>query len=99
MNPDLAAYIAEREDILAQVRGILIGDLGLERESDEIDPDTLLFGSGLGLDSVDALELSVCVYSRLGLSLGGKAEHRAALRTVNTLVDWIIEQREKGDGA
>ena len=99
MNPDLATYIARREEILAQIRGILIDDLSLEREADEIDPDTPLFGTGLGLDSVDALELIACLYSRLGLSLQGEAEHRAALRTVNTLVDWIVQQRAQADEA
>ena len=99
MKPDLAAHIAEREEILAQVRGILIDDLSLDRASDEIDPDALLFGAGYGLDSVDALELIVCLHSRLGLSLVGEVDHRAVLRTVNTLADWIVEQRRLGDGA
>ncbi|MCP4600511.1 MAG: acyl carrier protein [Proteobacteria bacterium] len=95
MNPDFAAHIAQRDEILAHIRGILIDDLCMERELDEIDPDTPLFGTGLALDSLDALDLIACLYSRLGLSLQGASAHRVAMRTVNTLVDWIIEQQSE----
>ena len=93
MKADLPVYIARREEILAGIRQILIENLDVRREPDEIDPDTPLFGSGLGLDSVDAVELMVCVYSQLGVTLPSDATGRTALRTLNTLVDHVLEQR------
>lgn len=93
MKSDLQAYIARREEVVASVRRMLIDNLDVRREPDEIDPDTPLFGSGLGLDSVDAVELMVCVYSELGVTLPSDATGRTALRTVNTLVDHVLEQQ------
>lgn len=86
----LAGRIAEREAVLARVRALLIQVLGVQREPDEIDPDTPLFGSGLGLDSIDAVELVVNLQERFGVHLSDDAMLRAELRTVNTLVDLIV---------
>jgi len=94
MEAELAAYVQRREEILGGIRRILIDNLDVRREPDEIDPDTPLFGSGLGLDSVDAVELMVCVYSELGVTLPSDASGRTALRTLNTLVDHVIRQQE-----
>ena len=93
MQAEFEAYIARREEIVASIRRMLIDNLDVRREPDEIDPDTPLFGSGLGLDSVDAVELMVCVYSELGVTLPSDATGRTALRTVNTLVDHVLEQQ------
>ena len=90
MNPKLAEWIARREKILEGVREILINNLNVRREPDEIDPDSALFGSGLGLDSVDAVELVVSLESRFGLRFPNRPGERAALRTVNSLVDLVI---------
>jgi acyl carrier protein len=90
MHPDTAAAIARRKEILSEIRRILIHNLDVRREPDEIDPDTPLFGSGLGLDSVDALEIIVSLQTVFGLSFPDETSGRSALRTVNTLVDFIV---------
>ena len=80
-----------REGLLEEVRGILIEVLQVDRAPDELDPDAPLFGSGLGLDSIDALDLVVRVEARFGVQAlvpGSSALTGAqALRTLNTLVD------------
>ncbi len=88
------ATIAARQAVLAQVRAILIDDLKVRREPDEIDPDTAIFGSGLGLDSVDAVELLVSLESKLGVRPPDEAHSRVAMRTVNTLVDLVLQLRD-----
>jgi acyl carrier protein len=93
LAPSLANYLTERESVLAQVRDILISSVDLGRSPDEIDPDTALFGTGLGLDSLDAVEL-VIVLANLGIKLEGHAERVLALRSVNAIVDLIM--RSKG---
>ena len=105
MKTDITAHIARREEILARIRKILIDNLDIRREPDEIDPDTPLFGSGLGLDSVDAVELMVSLHSEFMVSLHSEfkvalpddASGRTAMRTVNTLVDLVIRHQENKD--
>jgi acyl carrier protein len=99
MQAETAAYVARRDEVLDAIRKILIENLDVRRAPDEIDPDTPLFGSGLGLDSVDAVELMVCVYSQLGVTLPSDAAGRTALRTLNTLVDHVLRQREAADAS
>jgi acyl carrier protein len=85
--------VAAREAVLAEVRRVLIELLGVPREPDEIDPDAPLFGTGLGLDSIDAVELVVAVESEFGVRIANDALARAELRTVNTLVGLILASR------
>lgn len=98
VDPALTTYIARRVAVLAELRRLLIEKLGVKRSPDEIDPDTPLFGSGLGLDSVDAVELLVHLEDvfqvRLPNSIGGRAE----MRTVNTVVDLIMAREAKASG-
>jgi acyl carrier protein len=93
MDTELATRIAEREEILGQIRRILIDGLDVKRDPDEIDPDAPLFGSGLGLDSIDAVELALLVEERLGVRLADDPMARASMRTVNSLVDRVIAHR------
>jgi acyl carrier protein len=98
MPSELSAYTRRREEVLAEVRRMLIEKLRVQREPDEIDPDTALFGSGLGLDSLDAVELLVCLDADFGVKLPDDAFGRAEMRTVNSLVDLIFAAREAARG-
>lgn len=94
MDPELEAYLSKREETLDRVRKMLIESLKVLRDADEIDPDTPLFGTGLGLDSVDAVELVVCVETEFDLELlGDGAVSPACLRSLNTLVDLVLERQ------
>jgi acyl carrier protein len=52
-----------------------------------------LFGDGLGLDSLDALQLAVGVEKRFGVSISDREEGRRAFQSINTLAAYL---REKG---
>ena len=80
--------------MLGRVRRILIDRLKVRRDPDEIDPDVTLFGSGLGLDSVDAVELVVSLENEFGFRFPSRSGERAVFRTVNTLVDLVLEMTE-----
>src|SRR5688572_17401072 len=95
MTTDLEAYCRRREEVLARVRQLLISSLDLRRQPDEIDPDTALFGTGLGLDSVDAVEVIIALETQLGVKLTDAAERRSALRSVNALVDVVLASQER----
>ena len=90
MSSDLESYIARREAVLDRVRKLLVERLHVEREPDAIDPDTPLFGTGLGLDSVDAVEMVVSLEDTFGLKLPDDALGRRVMRTVGKLVDLVL---------
>lgn len=96
---ELLAVFARREEILAQLREILIEKLNVRRVPEEIDPDTPLFGTGLRLDSVDAVELWVNVRQRFNLKVPEDERRLTALRTLNALASLILEEEATHAGA
>jgi acyl carrier protein len=95
MTTAIRDQVAHREEVLARVRQLLIGKLRVQRAPEEIDPDTPLFGSGLGLDSIDAVELLVCLDTDFGVRLPNDVTGRAVLRTVNGVVDLVVRHERK----
>jgi acyl carrier protein len=90
MDPELAALISARERVLDRLRLALIKQLRLPHAPDELDPDTPLFGSGLGLDSLDAVELVVCLENEFGIHIADDGPSPARMRTLNTIVSLVI---------
>ena len=80
-----------------EVKELIIDVLQLENITPaDIDPDQALFVDGLGLDSIDALELGVALHKRYGISLSGDAEEvRRHFATVRSLVAMIASHRTK----
>ena len=99
MTPTLQAYLEHRATQLARVRRVLIEDLHVQREPDEIDPDAPLCGTGLGLDSVDAVELVVSLETEFNFRLDDSSLARSSMRTVNGLVDLVLRKQGAGNGA
>ena len=57
----------------------------------DIDPEAALFGEGLGLDSIDMLEVALAVSKRYGVEL--RSENRAALASLRALTAYIAQHR------
>jgi acyl carrier protein len=84
------------EAVEGEIKQFIISSLRLEDVSaDDIDSDAPLFGGGLGLDSVDALELGVALHKTYGIKIDSKsAESRAHLRSVRALAALVRERRQ-----
>jgi acyl carrier protein len=83
----------EREHLLAEVKDLLVTGLRLQMPVADIREDAPIFGDGLGLDSIDALELVVLVEDRFRLSIPDEEVGREAYASVNALVDFILAER------
>lgn len=90
---EIKERIEKRKDILERLKKILIERLSLPLEPDEIAEDSTLFGLGLGLDSVDALEIVVGIEQEFGVSITD--EDMQAFRSINTIVDFILKKLEE----
>ena len=81
-------------DLRAQIKEMLVKNLMLQVTPEQIGNDLPLFGpEGLGLDSIDALELVVSMEKTFGVGVPNSDVAGKALRTVNTIHDYILEKR------
>lgn len=72
---------------------MLVTNLMLRTPKEEIANDLPLFGpDGLGLDSIDALQLVVSMEKTFGVGIPNSAVARVALATVDSIYDYIVEQ-------
>lgn len=89
---DVEAAVARRTQVHARMCRVLRENLQVHRSPEEIDPDTPLFGTGLAFDSVDAVELAVGLEAEFGVTLPEDSSSRRHIRTVNTLVDFVLSR-------
>lgn len=85
----MAASAQEKE--LAQ---LIVTSLNLEVAADEIDPDAPLYGEGLGLDSIDILELSLAISKTYGVQLKSEdADNSKIFSSLRSLNEHIQQHR------
>ena len=85
-------------DLKANIKAMLIEELHLEVEPSSIDDAAPLFGDGLGLDSLDALQLAVSVEERFGVRIHDEEEGRAAFASVDALAAFISREQRAATG-
>lgn len=97
--PELTAPISSPPadtDLLLEVAQLLVGALNLEVPAADIAPDEPLYGDGLGLDSIDILEIALVVSKHYGLQLrAGDDENHAIFQSLRSLSDHIAAKRTK----
>jgi len=83
------------EELVEQVKQLIIDALRIEGMSPaDIDSDAPLFGEGLGLDSIDALQLVVAMEKRFGVVVPDAATGTTVFQSVRTMAGYIAENRK-----
>ena len=82
------------EQLINNLKEQIIDRLNLsDTKPEDIDSDAPLFGDGLGLDSIDALEIIVLLQQAYGIKITNAEEGKKAMKSVKTLADYITEKQ------
>jgi acyl carrier protein len=94
LRQDRGSFMTDA-DLRTRIKEMLVKNLMLQVTTEQIGDDLPLFGpNGLGLDSIDALELVVSMEKTFGVGVPSSEVAGKALQTVNTIHDYILEKRE-----
>jgi len=85
------------QELVAELKTLFIEGLHLEDISaEEIVADEPLFGEGLGLDSIDALEIAVLLDRQYGVKITSEDDRNQAIfASLNSLAEFVVENRTK----
>ena len=93
-EPLLAAPTGSDELLMSEVAAMIVSALNLDTQPSEIDPDAALYGEGLGLDSIDILEVALEVSKRYGIQLRADDNDNVRIFTsLRTLTEHIRVNR------
>jgi acyl carrier protein len=80
--------------LLPEIAALIVEALNLEMGPEEIEPDAPLFGAGLGLDSIDVLEIALVISKRYGFQLrSDNADNTRIFSSLRALTAHIASQR------
>lgn len=84
------------EALINELKTKIIEALKLaDLKSEDIDTDAPLFGDGLGLDSIDALELMLLLEKNYGIRLKNPAEGKEIFKSVRTMAEYVQANQAK----
>ena len=87
---------ADTDSLTREVADLIVQALNLELSAADIDPDAPLYGEGLGLDSIDILEIALVVSKQYGIQLRADSEENEQIfRSLRQLADYIAAHRTK----
>ena len=81
------------EQLRSRIKHLIVESLQIEGlDPEDIGDDQTIFGEGLGLDSVDALELVLALETEFGIKVESDEMRRESFASVNALADFITER-------
>ena len=95
MEESLRNKIAERTEVLKIIKEDLISRLNLPYDADDLHEDVSLLGSGLGLDSLDALEVILGVEHAFQIKVA--EDNISILRSINSIADYVLAVQKGGE--
>ncbi|HEY5292290.1 MAG TPA: phosphopantetheine-binding protein [Burkholderiales bacterium] len=96
LQDDQKPTVSSTADLQREVADLMIKCLNLEVSADQITPDAPLYGEGLGLDSIDVLEVALEVSKRYGLQLRSDSkDNQHIFSSLRSLSDYIAAQRTR----
>jgi acyl carrier protein len=85
----------EKETLIEDLKALIVKSLKLEDVlPSDIDPAAPLFGSGLGLDSIDALELVVALEKTYGIRIPDEDVGKEAFASLSALAGYVIKNKK-----
>ncbi len=82
-------------ELRSAIKRLLVTELNLKgRDPETIEDDGPLFGGGLGLDSLDALQLAMSIEEKLGVRIPEGDEARAVFRSVSAIAEYVAKVRD-----
>ena len=86
----------DKEKLSTEVKDLIIEAVNLQHmTADSIQNEASLYQDGLGLDSVDILEIIVAIENKYGIKVPNADSGREAFKSINTIVDFIITQKSE----
>lgn len=83
-------------DLQREIAELMVTALNLDVSAAQIKPDEPLYGSGLGLDSIDILEIALVVSKRYGLQLRADSENNHRIfSSLGSLAEYVAEKRTR----
>jgi acyl carrier protein len=82
------------EELKVQIKQAIVRSLKLPIKPEEIEDAAPLFGEGLGLDSIDALELVLELERSFGVVIGDEQTGGKVLRSVDSIAEFVGQQRQ-----
>ncbi|MHB8534842.1 MAG: phosphopantetheine-binding protein [Sulfuricaulis sp.] len=96
MQDNQKPAVSSTADLQREVAEMMIECLNLEVTADQIAPDAPLYGDGLGMDSIDVLEVALVLSKRYGLQLRSDSPgNRKIFGSLRSLTDYIATQRTR----
>jgi len=88
--------VLEQTEFVGEVAQLIVEAVNLDQAADALDPDVQLFGEGLGLDSIDLLEVALAISRRYGFQLrSDDPDNRRIFSSLRALSAHIAQHRTR----
>jgi acyl carrier protein len=96
MESPVSSVAVPQAELETEVIDLLINTLNLEMKPEEITAETSLFADGLGLDSIDVLEIALAVSKRYGFQMRSDDPRNVeSFASIRSLAQYIAQERSK----